>query len=329
VLLGDRRRGKPFRGVAGRPFGNAGGTRGRMRTVARRWRQAAGGDGRLVLLTGEPGIGKSRLVATLTEEIKGGPHGLIRFLCSPRRSYSTLFPVVALLERALAFASDETPTEKLAKLEVSCATSGLADAEAVALIGPSAGAACRRSLPGSGTQPAKSARRRPLRCGWIGLRAWPNRSRSSSCLRTCIGSTLPRLRSVHWWPRASLASRYCCWSPRARNSRRLGRANAHVTSLALTRLRQSDVTALMAQISGEKILPPDVRGSNRRARRWRAALRRRADEIRARKRRAPIEERCRPACRIRSWRGSTGSASRERVSRNSAPPPRALSSRMS
>src|SRR5437899_9302523 len=74
-------------------------------------------------------------MATLTEEIKGGPHALIRFLCSPRRSHSTLFPIVAELEHALAFAPGETPTEKLAKLESFLRKTGFADAEAVALVG--------------------------------------------------------------------------------------------------------------------------------------------------------------------------------------------------
>ena len=64
-----------------------------------------------------------------------GPYALIRFLCSPLRSNSTLFPVVAQLERALAFSPSETPAEKLAKLEGFLRKTGFADGEVVALIG--------------------------------------------------------------------------------------------------------------------------------------------------------------------------------------------------
>jgi DNA-binding response OmpR family regulator/class 3 adenylate cyclase/predicted ATPase len=226
--------------------------------LRRRWRQAAGGDGRLVLLTGEPGIGKSRLVATLTEEIKGGPHGLIRFLCSPRRSYSTLFPVVALLERALAFAPDETPTEKLAKLESFLRKSGLADAEAVALIGHLLALPVADRYPVPELSPQKRKEKT-----FAVLLDWLTRMAKQEPL-------LVVFEDVHWIDPTSLEILSLVAARVARLPILLlvtarpeftppWASDAHVTSLALTRLAQSDVTALMAQISGEKILPPDVR----------------------------------------------------------------------
>jgi class 3 adenylate cyclase/tetratricopeptide (TPR) repeat protein len=226
--------------------------------LRRRWRQAVGGDGQLVLLTGEPGIGKSRLAATLTEEIKGGPHALIRFLCSPRRSYSTLFPVIAQLERALAFVPGEAPTEKLAKLESFLGKTGFADAEAVALIGHLLALPIADRYPVLELSPQKRKEKT-----FAVLLDWLARMAEQEPL-------LVVFEDVHWIDPTSLeilslvAPRVArlpilllvtarpeftpCWAN-----------DAHVTSLALTRLGQSDVTALIALISGEKVLLPDVR----------------------------------------------------------------------
>jgi DNA-binding response OmpR family regulator/class 3 adenylate cyclase/tetratricopeptide (TPR) repeat protein len=226
--------------------------------LRRRWRQAAGGDGRLVLLTGEPGIGKSRLVATLTEEIKGGPHALIRFLCSPRRSHSTLFPVIVQLERALAFAPGETPTEKLAKLESFLRKTGFADAEVVALIGHLLALPIADRYPVPELSPQKRKEKT-----FAVLLDWLARMAEREPL-------LVVFEDVHWIDPTSLEILSLVAARVARLPILLlvtarpeftppWASDAHVTSLALTRLGQSDVTALMAQISGEKILPPDVR----------------------------------------------------------------------
>lgn len=82
----------------------------------RRWRRAARGEGQVVLISGEPGIGKSRLVAAAQERIEGEPHTLLRYFCSPYYQDSALHPVVAHLERAAAFGRDDAPEAKLDKL---------------------------------------------------------------------------------------------------------------------------------------------------------------------------------------------------------------------
>ncbi len=82
-----------------------------------RWRLAAGGEGQVVLLAGEPGIGKSRIVLALRERLRAEPHTRLSYSCSPYHASSTLWPVIQQLERASGFAREETVAEKLTKLE--------------------------------------------------------------------------------------------------------------------------------------------------------------------------------------------------------------------
>ena len=74
-----------------------------LELLQRRWRQAAGGEGRVVLLSGEPGIGKSRLTVALRERLQGEPHTQLQYFCSPHHTGSAFYPVIAQLERAAKF----------------------------------------------------------------------------------------------------------------------------------------------------------------------------------------------------------------------------------
>ena len=82
-----------------------------------RQRLAWKGEGQVVLIAGEPGIGKSRLAAALAEHIVSEPHTRLRFQCSPYHTNSTLYPFIAQLERAAGFKPDDAPEQKLDKLE--------------------------------------------------------------------------------------------------------------------------------------------------------------------------------------------------------------------
>jgi class 3 adenylate cyclase len=84
-----------------------------LELLSRRWRQAKAGEGRVVQIAGEPGIGKSRLTAALAESIAGEPHTRLLYFASPHHQDSALYPFVVQLERAAGFARDDTPRRGL------------------------------------------------------------------------------------------------------------------------------------------------------------------------------------------------------------------------
>jgi len=88
-----------------------------MELLLRRWQQIKTGEGRMILLSGEPGIGKSRLTAALEERLKDEAHTCLRYFCQPHHQGSALQPIVAQLQHVAGFAASDPPDVKRAKLD--------------------------------------------------------------------------------------------------------------------------------------------------------------------------------------------------------------------
>src|SRR5262249_14866151 len=85
--------------------------------LLRRWSRAKGGEGQVVLISGEAGIGKSRLSAALLESLASEPHTRLRYFCSPQYTDSAFYPIIGQMERAAGLLHDDTPQQKLDKLD--------------------------------------------------------------------------------------------------------------------------------------------------------------------------------------------------------------------
>jgi len=84
--------------------------------LLRRWQQAKSGEGRVMLLSGEPGIGKSRLIAALEQSLGNAPPERLRFVCSPHYQDTPLHPIIRQFERSARFHNDDPPVAKRDKL---------------------------------------------------------------------------------------------------------------------------------------------------------------------------------------------------------------------
>src|SRR5262249_22036717 len=85
--------------------------------LLRRWSRTNDAEGQVVLLSGEAGIGKSRLTAALLERLANEPHTRLRYFCSPQHTDSALHPIIGQMDRAAGLAHDDTLQVKLDKLD--------------------------------------------------------------------------------------------------------------------------------------------------------------------------------------------------------------------
>jgi class 3 adenylate cyclase len=102
--------------------------------LMRRWEGTKHGEGRVVVISGEPGIGKSRIAQTIAERIGAEPHTRLRYFCSPHHQDSALYPSIAQLERAAGFRREDSAVQRLDKLETVLAQGTNDLAEAVPLL---------------------------------------------------------------------------------------------------------------------------------------------------------------------------------------------------
>jgi class 3 adenylate cyclase len=98
--------------------------------LLRRWTRAKRGEGQVVLLAGEAGIGKSRLTVALMKRVAGEPHTRLRYFCSPQHTDSPFYPIIGQMERAALLAHDDTPGAKLDKLDALLAPSSTSPEDA-------------------------------------------------------------------------------------------------------------------------------------------------------------------------------------------------------
>src|SRR5208283_148312 len=112
-----------FEALHGRRVAALVGREEELALLLRRWDQAKAGEGRVVLLSGEAGIGKSRVLAALSERIGDEPHVRVRYQCSPHHVNDAFFPITSQIWRAAGFADGEAAAARLAKLETTIARS--------------------------------------------------------------------------------------------------------------------------------------------------------------------------------------------------------------
>ncbi|MGE0820624.1 MAG: adenylate/guanylate cyclase domain-containing protein [Candidatus Binatia bacterium] len=225
--------------------------------LRRRWTQASDGAGQVVLLSGEPGIGKSRLVQELKEQVNAEGATRIEFRCSPYYQNSALYPIIDHLQRLLHFQSTETPQTKLAKLTELLSRYHFPRAETLPLL-----AAMFSLPPPEGAPPLSFSPQKQKQLTLAALVAWllEEAERAVVC---CTWEDL------HWADPSTLEilTLFLDQAPTARVLTLLTfrpeftppwSNRSHFSQLTLSRLDRHHIETMIERVTGGKPLPAEV-----------------------------------------------------------------------
>jgi DNA-binding winged helix-turn-helix (wHTH) protein/predicted ATPase len=224
--------------------------------LLRRWACARSGDGQIVLVSGEAGLGKSRITEEFEERLHAEPHLRLRHFCSPYHQDSALFPVIDQLSRAAGFAREDPPDAKLEKLEALLARTAPPD-EDVALLADlmSLPASERHHLPHLSPQRKKGRTLEALIGQLEGLAhakpvvtVWEDAHWLDPTSRELLDLTVERVRNLPVLLIVTFRPEF--QPPWA--------GQPQVSMLALSRLDRRNSATLITRIAGGKTLPDEV-----------------------------------------------------------------------
>ena len=228
-----------------------------LQLLQRRWSQARSAEGQVVLVSGEAGIGKSRLTASLIECLAGEPQTRLRYFCSPQHTDSAFYPIIGRFERAAGFTHEDTLKGKLNKLDamLSRSPTSVQDAALIAEM---------LSLPNDGRYPV------------LDLTSQQRREKTLDALTAQLMSLTRRqpvlmiLEDAHWSDPSTLEMI-------GRTVRRVESlrvlfvvtfrpefeppwiGQSHVTALTINRLTRREIDAMIDNLCGEQLIPPNIR----------------------------------------------------------------------
>ena len=228
-----------------------------LELLLRRWSKAKTGEGQVVLLSGEPGIGKSRLTAALLERLAAEPHTRLRYFCSPQHTESSLYPIISQMERAAGFTHEDNAQAKLDKLDAVLAQSSTPRQDAALF-------AEMLSLLNDGRYPS------------LELAAQQRRQKTLEALTAQLEAlshhkpVLMIFEDTHWADPTSLEA----FDRAVDRIRTLGVllivtyrpefeppwiGRPYVTALTINRLAQRDVDAMIDRVVGNKLISANIR----------------------------------------------------------------------
>ena len=228
-----------------------------LELLLRRWSRAKSGEGQVVLLSGEAGIGKSRIAETVVERLIGEPYTRLRSFCLPYHQDSALYPTITQLERAAGFRREDTPEQRLDKLETLLAQGTNDLSEAVPLLADLLSIPTGDRYPVLDLTPRKRkektlhallaqveglAARQPVLMVWEDVHWIDPTSRELLDLTVNRVPALPVLLIVTYRPEFTAP-----W---------VGRS--HVTLLSLNRLPPRQRAEMIAHMTGGKALPKEI-----------------------------------------------------------------------